>query len=177
MLREAGHEVPDGQTSRPNVTPASRDEAAFVTTPQQPTTTSERDGVTAATSGAVTAAAPAPDFALAAREAAAANGIVDPTVTGRAAKAIKAAGFGLANTADPRFLALVNAGVTDDEWRLTAAEAVARGKGWGWLLATLAGRRSDVANGYVAIPSPRAANRRESIEALTPTAAAKSPPF
>lgn len=182
MLTEAGHEVTSGQTSRTNVTPASRDEAAFVTEPQQPTTIPLRDGVPAATSKSAAATAPESarellDFAAAAKAAAAANGIVDPTVTGRAAKAIKAAGFGLANTADPRFLALVNAGVTDDEWRLTAAEAVARGKGWGWLLATLAGRREDVAKGYVAIPSPRAANRRESIEALTPTAAAKSPPF
>ena len=172
----------NGQSSRD----ASRDVTANVTmnvtASQPPTTNHERDGVTAATSLAVTtatAAAPqnVPDFEAAARKLADANGIVDPTLTGRAAKAIKAAGFGLANTADPRFLALVNAGVTDDEWRLTAAEAVARGKGWGWLLATLSGRRSDVANGFVAIPSPRAAKRRESIEALTPTAAAKQPPF
>lgn len=169
----AAHHV-DGQTSR-DATAAS----AVTVTNTAPVSQVPPTNSHAVTDGAATSAgaAPAPDFAAAARDIAAANGVVDPTMTGRAARAIKLAGFGLANTADPRFLALVNAGVTDDEWRLTAAEAVARGKGWGWLLATLAGRRDDVAKGYVAIPSPRAAKRRESIEALTPTAAAKPHPF
>lgn len=161
--------------------PSSRDERVTVTDlspvrvtgSQQPTTNNQRDGVTAATS----LAEPLDAFAQAARDAAAANGVLDPTLTGRAAKALKAAGFGLANTADPRFIALVNAGVTEDEWRLTAAEAVARGKAWGWLLATIAGRRADLAHGYVPLAQPMGLSRRDQarVAGLTPTIAARPP--
>jgi len=162
------------QPSRDAGRNVTRDVTKIVTASQSPTTNHERDGVTAATSENVTPAA----FAAAAHEAAAAAGIVDPTMTGKAAKAIKAAGFSSLNTADPRFVALVQQGVTDDEWRLTAAEAVARAKGWGWLLATVAGRRSDVANGFAVLKPGNGPGRRErgSVDALTPTIAAK-PPF
>lgn len=93
---------------------------------------------------------------------------------GMAGKALKQGGFALPNVADPRFLALLQAGITDDELRLTASEATARGKSWGWLLATLAGRRADA----VAYGSPKAANgsfRRDPdrVAGLTPTIAAK----
>ena len=146
-----------------------------VTVSQFPTTNSRDVTDGAATSSRdVTPAA----FAAAAHEAAAAAGIVDPTLTGRAAKAMKAAGFSSMNTADPRFIALVQQGVTDDEWRLTAAEAVARAKGWGWLLATVAGRRSDVANGFAVLKPGNRPNGRDPdrVAGLTPTIAAK-PPF
>lgn len=163
----------NGSASRDVTRDVTLNVTGMSTASQQPTTNRERDGVTAATSSSVTST---PDFAAAARDAAAANGVIDPTLTGRAAKALKAAGFGLANTADPRFLALVNAGVSDDEWRLTAAEAVARGKAWGWLLATVQGRRDDVARGYVPIASPTRSKRAEAVASLTPTIASK-PPF
>lgn len=95
-----------------------------------------------------------------------------------AGRALKAAGFptALANTSDPRFLALLQAGVSDDEVRLTAAEAVTRGKGWGWVLATIAGRHADVASGFA---PPRAAmgprgRDHDRVAGLTPTIAAKA---
>lgn len=173
----AEHE-PNGQSSRVVTRDVTENVTVNATASQPPTTNRERDGVTAATSADVSAAAAlAPDFALVARQTAEANGIADPTETGRIGRLFKAAAFQSFNLADPRFLALMRAGVTDDEWRLTAAEAVARGKGWGWLLATLQGRRDDVAKGYVAIPNPRAAKRLDSVQALTPTAAGKAPPF
>lgn len=101
----------------------------------------------------------------------------EPNRVGAAAKALKAAGFNmaLANTADPRFLALLQAGVTDDELRLTAVEATARVKGWGWLVATIAGRHADVANGFASRRPANAPNRRdpERVAGLTPTIASK----
>lgn len=110
--------------------------------------------------------------------------VVDPSPTesrvGSAAKALRASGFPMpqANTADPRFLALLQAGVSDEEVRLTAAEATARGKGWGWLVATIAGRHADVASGFAPRRAANAPNRRdpERVAGLTPTIASK-PPF
>lgn len=79
------------------------------------------------------------------------------------------------NVADPRFLALLRAGVTDEELRLTAAEASARGKGWGWLVAAIHGRHADIANGFAPRrPSEaRAEAARDRVAALTPSIAAK----
>lgn len=115
------------------------------------------------------------DYEAAARDAAAAAGIVDPTQTGLAIRQIKAGGFSGFNAADPRFLALVRQGVSDAEWRLTASEASTREKGWGWLLATIDGRRKDVANGFAPRrPSEaRAEAARDRVAALTPSIAAK----
>lgn len=129
-------------------------------------------------SSAVTAAAvpvAVADYAAAARETAAAEGVADPLRIGQVVRQLKAAGLSGFNTAHPQFLRLVQQGVTDDEWRLTAAEAVTREKAWGWLLATIAGRRADVAAGYA---PPRAGNAREQaardrVAALTPSIAAK----
>jgi uncharacterized protein YdaU (DUF1376 family) len=126
----------------------------------------------------------APAFAAAPRGAGAHEGSVavvemspEPSRVGTAAKALKTAGFNmaLANTADPRFLALIQAGVTDDELRLTASEAVARTKSWGWLIATIAGRHADVANGFApsrAAMGPRGRDH-DRVAGLTPTIAAK----
>lgn len=107
--------------------------------------------------------------------------VVEPTPTplrvNAAARALKASGFDMtkANTADPRLLALLQAGVTDDELRLTAAEAVARDKSWGWLVATIAGRHHDVANGFASRRPANGSGRRdpERVAGLTPTIAAK----
>lgn len=101
----------------------------------------------------------------------------DPSRVGAAGRALKAAGFPMlqANTADPRFVALLQAGVTDDELRLTAAEAVARAKGWGWLVATIAGRHADVAAGFAPARPAKGPNRRDPdrVAGLTPTIAQK----
>lgn len=121
------------------------------------------------------------DSDAAPRHAAAANGDVtvlappEPTRRAAAAKALKAGGFLMAqaNTADPRFLALLQAGVTDDELRLTAAEAVARSKSWGWLLATIAGRHADVVSGFARPAKAPKRDERERVAGLTPTIAAK----
>lgn len=69
------------------------------------------------------------------------------TVTriGMAGMALKRGGIGDANLAHPKFLALLDAGVTDDELQLTAAECSARGKGFGYVLAVIDGRRRDAA--------------------------------
>lgn len=127
------------------------------------------------------------DYAATSRDAAAGDGlgvvVIEPSPTHlrvqSAARALKASGFDMtqANTADPRLIALLQAGVSDDELRLTAAEAMARAKSWGWLVATIAGRHHDVANGFA---SRRAANgptarERSRVAGLTPTIAARPP--
>ena len=121
------------------------------------------------------------DSDAAARHAEPANGVVtvlappEPSRRAAAAKALKAGGFLMAhaNTADPRFLALLQAGVTDDELRLTAAEAVAREKSWGWLLATISGRHADVASGFSKPAKAPKRDERDRVAGLTPTIAAK----
>jgi len=104
-------------------------------------------------------------------------GTASPARVLAAGRALKASGFPMpeANTSDPRFLALLQAGVTDDELRMTGAEAVARSKGWGWLVATIAGRHADVANGYAPRRAANGPNRGDPgrVEGLTPTIAAK----
>jgi uncharacterized protein YdaU (DUF1376 family) len=108
--------------------------------------------------------------------------VIEPTDPARrhaAVAALKKGGFPMAdaNTSDPRFLALLQAGVTDDQLRLVASEAVARAKPWGWLLAVVQGRMNDAAAGY---GPGRAANGRFSpdhdrVAGLTPTIAKKPP--
>lgn len=56
---------------------------------------------------------------------------------------MKAQGLNPVNPADPRLLNLLHEGASDDEFKHTAAEAVALGKGWGWTLATVKGRRDE----------------------------------
>lgn len=50
------------------------------------------------------------------------------------------------NPMHPRLLALLAAGLTEDEIVSVAPEAKQRGKGFAWLLATAEGRRRDAAN-------------------------------
>lgn len=64
-------------------------------------------------------------------------------LSGDHVRAIRQAGFPSASGADPRLAALVEAGVTPEECGLVAAEAVARSKGWAWMLATIKGRHDD----------------------------------
>ena len=68
-----------------------------------------------------------------------------PTAAGLACKAMRAAGLAATNPGDPRLAALLDQGATVDELAGLAAEAVGKGKGFAWVLATLQGRRSDAA--------------------------------
>lgn len=65
------------------------------------------------------------------------------TRSGTVCKRMRSVGLVETNPGDPRLLELIDAGVDDETFHLVAAEAVARRKGWGWVLATIAGRRSD----------------------------------
>lgn len=104
---------------------------------------------------------------------------LEPDRLASAVKALKAGGFpmALASMSDPRMLGALQAGCTDDALRLAATEAVTRGKSWGWLVAVVAGRTSDLIAGY---GPPRAGSgsfRRDPdrVAGLTPTIAAKPP--
>lgn len=79
-----------------------------------------------------------------------------PSAAGLACRAMRAAGFADTNPADPRLQALLAQGVTAEELAGIAAEAVkARPpKGWGWVLATVQGRRTDAAAITVATAPP-----------------------
>lgn len=96
---------------------------------------------------------------------------------GLACKAMRRAGLADVNPADPRLLALLDAGVSDDEFAMVAAEASARRKGWAWVLATIAGRRNDAAQmaatmaGRPEIGPP--SHERNAAEAWAPAAATK----
>ena len=89
--------------------------------------------------------------------------------------ALKAAGLIGINTSHPRLLALLDAGVTDTELTMAATEAVARNKGFAYVLGMVEGRRRDAAAaGAVPGPSvsPREAEAIAAIQALTPSLAA-----
>lgn len=76
----------------------------------------------------------------------------EPTPQGRVCKAMKAAGLQAVNPGDPRLLALIAQGATDEEFEGAAREAVARGKGFAYALAALTGKRSDAATLKLAPP-------------------------
>lgn len=139
------------------------------------TATDIQNPLTSAVPSAAVTVAAAPDYAAAAKSAAAAEGVIDPTRIGQVVRQLKSAGLSGFNTAHPQFLRLVQQGVTDDEWRLTAAEAVTRDKAWGWLLATIAGRRADVAAGFAPPRAGKGPARpdHDRVAGLTPTIARK----
>jgi hypothetical protein len=90
---------------------------------------------------------------------------------------MRKAGFAAVNPLDPRFVAMVDRGATPDEFAFVASEALAKGKGWAWLLATVRGRREDAAR-QAAMPQegPQTARQRAqmaSLEAWTPQLARK----
>lgn len=62
---------------------------------------------------------------------------------GRLARLAMQAGVSSVNPSDPRLASLLDAGLTDLEMQIAAAEAAAKSKGWSWLLATIKGRRDD----------------------------------
>lgn len=69
----------------------------------------------------------------------------EPTAYGLCSKAMRKAGLFDANPDHPEFRQLVEAGVSSDEFASAAAEAVSRGKGFAYALATVRGRREDAA--------------------------------
>lgn len=68
-----------------------------------------------------------------------------PTKAGAMCKAMRAAGLSATNPGDPRLLALIEQGATEEEFAGIAAEAAAGGKGWAWVLKVLQARRADAA--------------------------------
>lgn len=77
------------------------------------------------------------------------------TRRGMAGMALKAGGLGDFNLSDPMLLKLLDAGVTDEELKVSAAEATARGKGFRYALAIAKGRRDEAAAMVIAprVPS------------------------
>lgn len=73
---------------------------------------------------------------------------------------MKAAGLQAVNPSHPKLLALLDAGITPDELAHAAGEAVAKGKGFAYALATAEGRRRDAATpalpdrASVTVPGP-----------------------
>lgn len=92
-----------------------------------------------------------------------------PTPGGAICQAMRRAGLQATNPGDPRLLALIAQGATLPEFEGIAAEAVAKGKGWAWVLTVLPARRAEAAAISLA-PAPQAdpkawlANRRGVIE-------------
>lgn len=74
-----------------------------------------------------------------------------PTPAGAACRAMKAAGFGSPNPSDPRLKAMLEQGVTVDEFVSVAKEAAQGGKGWPWVLRVVQNRRAEAAR--IDVPS------------------------
>jgi uncharacterized protein YdaU (DUF1376 family) len=70
---------------------------------------------------------------------------VEPTAAGLACKAMKQSGLQAVNPGDPRLIALLQQGATLDEFSGIAAEAVAKEKGFAWVLKVVESRRAEAA--------------------------------
>ena len=79
-----------------------------------------------------------------------------PTDAGRVCLLIKRAGFSSVNPGDLRLAKLIKEGATDQEFIAAAEATVNAGKGWGWLLGAVIGKRTDAASLKLA-PLPAAA--------------------
>lgn len=88
------------------------------------------------------------------------------TTAGQVCKAMRGAGLQDANPSHPKLAALLQAGVTPEELADAAKDAVGKGKGFAYALATAEGRRRDVA-AMVALPAsaPVDPDSRTAIEA------------
>jgi hypothetical protein len=108
----------------------------------------------------------------------------EPTPAGLVCKAMRQAGLMAANPSDPRFVELLRQGATQDEFVGVAQEAVAKGKGWAWILVVVEKRRAEAAALHLAPPVPatptsQAADRtadylREQFKPFTPEEKAKA---
>lgn len=86
-----------------------------------------------------------------------------PTPAGEVCRAMRSQGLASVNSGDPRLLALLAQGATVAEFEGLAAEAVAGGKGFAWVMAALAGRRSEAAAIVLAPAAQSAASSRSRI--------------
>lgn len=68
-----------------------------------------------------------------------------PSLAGQVCKALRQVGFSSTNPSDPRLIALLEAGATQDEIVAVGEEAAKGAKGWPWLLAVVQARRNDAA--------------------------------
>ena len=66
-----------------------------------------------------------------------------PTPAGAVCRAMRKAGMQAVNPGDPRLLKLIEQGATLEEFSGTAAEAVAKDKGFAWVLAVVQSRRAE----------------------------------
>lgn len=73
------------------------------------------------------------------------------TASGRVCARLRKAGITGVNPSNPKLLALLGAGIPEDEFCDLALEDKAKGKGMAWILATVEGRRKDAA--ILAIPA------------------------
>ena len=80
-----------------------------------------------------------------------------PTPAGLVCRSLKAQGMAAVNPGDPRLTALVEQGATLAEFEGIGAEAVAKGKGFAWVLAVLTARRAEAAAMTLAPPVPDSA--------------------
>lgn len=99
------------------------------------------------------------------------SGVNSPRTTpaGVICSRLRAAGISSVNPSNPRLLALINAGATDDEFFDLASEPASKGKGFSWILAAVEGRRRDAAAiGQLpqarASPHPSKSSRQASID-------------
>jgi len=69
------------------------------------------------------------------------------TPAGHVCLLLRRHGVNALNPGHPDFVALVDAGVSDDEWLSAADAALAKGKGFTYLLGVVKGRRADAATG------------------------------
>lgn len=77
------------------------------------------------------------------------------TTAGRVCARLRQSGVASVNPSNPKLIALLAAGLTEDELADLAAEPSSKGKGFAWLLAAAEGRRRDAAQ-TGALPQARA---------------------
>ncbi|MEY5097574.1 MAG: hypothetical protein RJA36_293 [Pseudomonadota bacterium] len=139
--------VTGGEPATAPVTPVTRDNTATHTHLPPPTSQvikTEDKGAQAAT--------PPPHARPIEADPPEANG-QPPTAAGSVCRAMRTAGLAAVNPGDPRLLALLDQGATEDELVGIAAEAVGKGKGWAWVLTVVQARRAEA--GQIAlVPKP-----------------------
>lgn len=83
-------------------------------------------------------------------------GAQPPTAAGLVCRAMRRAGLAAVNPGDPRLLELLRQGATEAEFVGLTAEAVAKSKGFAWVLVALQSRRAEAAAIHLAPPAPAA---------------------
>lgn len=93
------------------------------------------------------------------------------TRAGAASARMRATGLADANPMHPKLLALIDAGITDEELAQAATEAVQRGKGFAYALGVAEGRRRDAAMTPLPAPGPSPGRKRTLTETRIDTIA------